>query len=48
MASLVGDVTRDEMSARKSTKCANGGVAKDGTKAWGSTEKGTEGDGTGV
>ena len=32
----------------KSTKCANGGVAMDGAKAWNSTEKSTEYGGVGL
>jgi hypothetical protein len=42
MASQVGNVSRDGMYARRSTKCANGGIAMDGAKAWNSTGKGTE------
>ncbi|CAE6691158.1 hypothetical protein R69749_01794 [Paraburkholderia domus] len=40
-------MSRDGGYARKSTKCANGGVAMDGAKAWNSREKGTEDGGAG-
>ncbi|WP_162831470.1 hypothetical protein [Paraburkholderia caffeinilytica] len=42
MASQVGSVSRDGVCARRSTKCANGGVAMDGAKARNSTGKNTE------
>ncbi len=48
MASLVGNVSRDGMCAMRSTKCANGGVAMNGAKAWNSTEKCTEYSGVGL
>lgn len=47
MASQVGNVPRDGMCTERSTKCANGGVAMDGAKAWESTGKGTEDGGIG-
>ncbi|PRX34290.1 hypothetical protein B0G75_102320 [Paraburkholderia sp. BL18I3N2] len=48
MASQVGNVSRDGMCAMKSTKCANGGVAMDGAKAWNSTERCTVYGGVGL
>ncbi|HEX7909133.1 hypothetical protein [Paraburkholderia sediminicola] len=48
MASQVGNVSRDGVCARRSTKCANGGVAMDGAKARNSTGKDTEDGGVGL
>jgi hypothetical protein len=47
MASQVGNVSRDGMCFKRSTKYANGGVATDGTKAGNLTGKGAEGGGFG-
>jgi hypothetical protein len=39
MASQIGNVSRDGTCANSSTKCANGGVARDDAKAWNSAGK---------
>ncbi|MGF6570213.1 MULTISPECIES: hypothetical protein [Paraburkholderia] len=48
MASQVGNVSRDGKCAISSTKCANNGVAINGTNARNSTEKSAEADGSGL